>query len=154
VTSILAVDIGSSFGWAWVVGGEVADFGSYTVKGKSRGERLVDFNAHVADIVPVSVDGVIYERPFCRGLHATRLLWGMAAIVEMQAHIAGKPCVDQVSTTIKKWFTGNGRADKTDMIWYANHSIAAIGRVASNDHEADAIALGLYAVKHARFGND
>lgn len=89
---------------------------------------------------------LVYERPFSRGLGATRFLWGLAAIVEHNAYLAGVPVVDQVPTSVKKWATGSGKAGKEDM------RRAAADRLKNgdawfdlNEHTADAMLLAWYA---------
>lgn len=80
------------------------------------------------------VDVIVYERPFARGQHATRSLWGVAGILEALAGAYGIPCIDYTPTEIKKHATGNGSADKDDMILAA----ACTGYMGDNEHEADA----------------
>ena len=94
---------------------------------------LVPMLAHVQPQV------IVYERPFCRGLPATRMLWGFAGIIE------GLGCeyaavLDQVPGPIKKWATGSGNADKQAMI----DASKAMGYDPANDHEADVYLLARY----------
>lgn len=82
-------------------------------------------------------DVVVHSQPFARGQAATRLLWGMAGILEAAAHDAGAAVMDWTDSEIKKWATGNGRASKDDMIAAASF----LGYNGDNEHEADAFCL-------------
>lgn len=140
IKDILALDLGSTMGAA-TYNGERWVTKSFTFTGK-RPEKLSKLLLWLVHLQ--RRDLIVYERPFCRGLHATRMLWGMAGIIEAWAEDNEIPVVDQVPSAIKKWATGNGRASKQDMI-----DVAAIwGHPDLNDHEADALLLGLYTLKH------
>ncbi len=146
---ILALDLGSTTGWAVVEDGEVLNWGEETFSGV-RTERLWRFQDWLHRIIHEfsHVDVLIFERPFCRGLHATRSLWGMAGVAEAEAHGQGLPSIDIVPATLKKWATGNGRASKEDMIAAAYATVTVdrhMDDVSLRDNEADAILLGMYA---------
>ncbi len=84
---------------------------------------------------------VVFERPFARGRDATRCLWGLANSIEVLAQLNGLPVVDIDPSSIKKWATGSGKADKPAMIAAAQR----LGYQGDNEHEADAFLLLLYA---------
>ena len=84
---------------------------------------------------------VVYERPFTRGMDATRCGWGIAGLIEAVAHRNGYAVVDIDPSSIKKWATGSGKADKPAMIVEAQKR----GYPGDNEHEADAFLLLLYA---------
>lgn len=86
-------------------------------------------------------DTIIYERPFARGQAATRMLWGMAGVVEALAHANGAAVLDATPGEIKKWSTGQGSAEKTTMIDAAGF----MGYRGDNEHEADAWCLLRFA---------
>jgi hypothetical protein len=48
-------------------------------------------------------DVIGYERPFSRGLGATRAGWGYAGIIEACAYIHGAAVLDPLNNTTKKW---------------------------------------------------
>lgn len=152
---ILALDLGSTTGWALVENGRVVGRGEQTFPG-DRAHRLRAFREWLLGLLTWNPDTVIFERPFCRGLHATRSLWGMAGIVEeVVVHCAA--CLDIVPTTLKKWATGSGKASKEEMINWASTSLSVAGpRFVSakflGEHEADAIILGLYAAENIEPG--
>jgi len=82
------------------------------------------------------VDVVLYERPFARGQDATRCLWGIAGLIEA---VFGDHCavLDITPAEIKKYATGDSKADKDAMIFAA----MLTGYSGENEHEADAWCL-------------
>lgn len=94
-----------------------------------------------ADSVGFLPDTLVYERPFARGQGATRLLWGMAGILEAAAHTAGIAILDITPSEIKKWATSSGSADKDKMLVAARR----LGYTGDNEHEADAYCLLKFA---------
>jgi len=111
---------------------------------RKRPEVLGSFAATLAAMNDATsrLDIVVYERPFARGQAATRLLWGMAGILEAAAHNAGVPVLDITPAEIKKWAVGKGNADKADMIEAAQ----LMGYGGDNEHEADAWCLLKFAM--------
>lgn len=91
------------------------------------------------------IDLVVYERPFGRGMDATRCGWGIAGVVEGIATKHGWACTDTDPQTIKKFATGKGRAEKPEMIAAAQR----MGYTGSNEHEADAFCLLKYSEQSA-----
>lgn len=87
------------------------------------------------------VDVVVYERPFARGQHATRSLWGVAGLIEATAAAYNYPVIDYTPKEIKKHATGNASADKDAMILAA----ACTGYMGDNEHEADAWCVMRFA---------
>lgn len=92
----------------------------------------------------IEFDAVVYERPFARGMDATRCLWGLAGLVEGAATEAGWPVMDVTPSEIKKFATSEGGAGKGDMLAAA----IAFGYCGGNEHEADAVCLLRYAEKY------
>lgn len=89
-------------------------------------------------------DAIVYERPFARGQHATRSLWGIAGILEAVATDMGWAVLDITPGEIKKFAAGSGKAEKPAMIAAAKK----FGYKGANEHEADAVCLLRYAEKH------
>ena len=151
---ILALDLGATTGFALIEEGKALSWGEKTFPG-DRPQRFRAFRRWlVAYLLANRPDTVIYERPFCRGLHATRSLWGMAGIVE-EAVVDYAACLDIVPTTLKKWATGSGKASKQDMIFIAVrfvHPPQSGPWPEMGEHEADAIILGLYAAENIEPG--
>ena len=71
--------------------------------------------------------------------HTIRTLIGMVSIAELVANLRGIRCFEANVATCKKRLTGDGRAQKNDMIVAATQ----LGYAVANDHEADAIAVAL-----------
>ena len=94
-------------------------------------------------------DAVVYERPFARGFHATRSLWGTAGILEAVA-AQYWPVLDVTPSEIKKFVAGTGRADKPAMIAAAQK----LGYKGTDEHEADAFCLLKYALKYVEVPHD
>lgn len=88
-----------------------------------------------------SYDVVVFERPFARGQAATRLLWGMAGVLEAVAHRDGAAILDMTPGEIKLWAYGKGNAEKADML----EAAGILGYRGDNEHEADAWCLLKFA---------
>jgi Holliday junction resolvasome RuvABC endonuclease subunit len=95
------------------------------------------------------IEVVIYERPFARGAHATRALWGLAGILEAVAMKHGFTAMDCGVRELKKWATGNGNACKADMIAAAKR----MGYTGDNEHEADSFCLLKWAEENVVTGD-
>lgn len=139
---MLGLDIGSTCGWSTPWGQ-----GEWKFTG-DRERKLYALQISVENFLDshMNISSIIYERPFCRGLAATRMLWGMAGVVEAAAYEKSIPCVDMPPSTFKKWFTGNGRASKEDMIAEVNKRGFTV--LSTCEHAADAVAVRLYGEAH------
>lgn len=143
---VLALDLGTNMAAAWgdtPSHGGTAHFVAGGPKAK-RPEKLANIHKWLVSflISPGSVDAVVFERPFARGQGATRMLWGIAGIIEAVAHESGVAVIDLPPASIKKWATGSGKASKEDMLDAAR----GMGYIGSNEHEADAYCLLQYAL--------
>jgi Holliday junction resolvasome RuvABC endonuclease subunit len=137
---IIAFDLGSTMAWATNVP-NITAVGSF----KFEGTRVIRLTAIAAWLQPLSWNAfeiVVYETPFVRGRDATRVLWGIAGLLEAVVTAQGLPIVDVAVPTIKKFATGSGRAFKVDMIKAAQK----FGYSGNNEHEADAVCLLHYAI--------
>lgn len=84
------------------------------------------------------VDALGYESPLPRkSLAQTTLAFGFHAVSRMCAHRRELAYRSAYPGTVKKYFTGNGFAEKTDMIAQCH----AQGWNVTDDNEADALAL-------------
>jgi len=116
---ILALDLGSKTGWAFVSSivkqSDVEDF--TPGPRESKGMRFVRFHAWINEILDkLKPDMVIYEMPHNRGGYATQVLNGMVAYIFeecLKREIEYEPVH---SRTLKKYAMGSGRASKEDMI--------------------------------------
>lgn len=138
---IAAFDLGST--WACAknyLGGGIVFHVREAAKAK-RPEKLSEFAEHISRGLLRNVDVVVFERPFARGQAATRLLWGMAGVLEAAAHTDRAAVLDMAPTEIKKWAAGGGKASKEEMIAAAQR----MGYDGEDEHEADAWCLLKYA---------
>lgn len=143
---IAAFDLGSTYAVAWNWCGTERYAAAHTdlnpnrTKPKLRLQRpevLYSFSLQCSRQFLEKPDVIVYERPFARGQAATRLLWGMAGVLEMLAARAGTAVLDISPGEIKKWAAGVGGANKGDMIAAAH----CLGYTGDNEHEADAYCL-------------
>jgi len=141
--NILALDLGSKCGWAWseyatVLSG-VEEF--YVRKGQSPGIRYLEFlrfldRFRVAELVA-------YEEPHLRGGHAAKVLSGFATHLESwcaEHHIEHSSVH---TATLKKFATGSGRADKSQMLEAARARFPS--EQIADDNQADALLILAWA---------
>lgn len=111
------------------------------------GETLLEFKEFVIGHTPDGIDWIAYEQRMTAGprmgLRHLELHYGMVGILHMRAYQLQVPIISVPISTAKKALSGNGRADKDEMLAAANKRVA--WRVDSHD-EADAIAVGLVAL--------
>ena len=147
---IIGFDIGSNLGWAVGRQGEnghqdlVHNWGSIALQGKNREQKLYDAmdNQLPALFRGYHVNAVIYEKPFVRGDAATRMLWGLAGVIEAVSTLHGFGVVDATATQVRKEIFGQGIGmSKADVI----AKLADYPDI--DEHSADAIALTLYGLK-------
>jgi crossover junction endodeoxyribonuclease RuvC len=136
---IIAFDLGSTIGWAANYSGYLQT-GHHTFTG-TRVQRFAAIQGWLAELNWRSVKVVVYETPLVRGQDATRILWGIAALLEAAATRAGLPILDVAVPTIKKFAAGKGFASKLEMLAAAQK----FGYTGSDEHEADATCLLNYA---------
>jgi hypothetical protein len=161
---IIAFDLGSHMALATNVSGDVKAYHQH-FKGTRVDraaatlawlqEALDQCRAH--DAIP---DVVVYERPFARGMDATRSLWGIAGMIE--GVFGGVTAILDLSPQeIKKFSTGSGaHAKKGEKAEHKGGSgaqsmmLAAImtGYPGDNEHEADAWCL--FRMAEATFTKD
>ena len=145
---VLALDLGRSTGWA------LHQHGVYTVgtqkfpakRGESPGMLYLRFRGWLEEISRMSLDRVnlvVYEQVHNRGGSATEILNGLTAVVQ---EFCAKHDVDVCNvhtSTLKKWATGAGNANKEAMVERAKE----LGHDVKNDDEADAVLLLRYQLE-------
>ncbi len=142
--AILALDLGAKTGWCLLFDGKVYG-GMIEFKG-DRHARLRAFHDWLHKMLLDHDPGVVaYERPFARGLAATRSLWGMAGITEA---VAGDfaAVLDVNTQTLKAWArdeTGLGPASDKKAATTAA-ATQRLGHAPVDDNHADAVALAFY----------
>ncbi len=151
--TILAIDLGAKTGWCILF-----SYGKDRVVGGTeefpgdRHERLRAFHVWLHKMVRDYDPSVVaYERPFARGLAATRSLWGMSGITEA---VAGDSAavLDVNTQTLKAWAraeTGIGPASDKKA---ATTAVATqrLGHAPVDDNHADAVCLAFYVREKMR----
>ena len=145
--NILALDLGSTTGY---MNGNTDGYGTSGAvnlrnKGKFNEKSFVMFNdwlwsvcnsiEHPVGLISVEKPLVISSRPW-----GARVAYGQLGIVQLVSGSLGIPWVETPPATIKKFWTGNGRASKDLMVETTQKSHPL---VKSHD-ESDAIALWYY----------
>ena len=146
---ILALDQATVTGWAVVDdNGVVVDSGVWKLAdvkrtGESRGMRYIRFRAKICHAIrSFSPTLICHEQTLLRGGAATEIANGLKALI-LEAAAEFRVDVSCVHTAeLKKFATGNGRAEKQEMVNAAN---LLSGRPVIDDNEADAILIGLWA---------
>jgi Holliday junction resolvasome RuvABC endonuclease subunit len=154
---ILALDQATACGYAVVEDGIVVESGTWQLSdkkrtGESRGmryvrleKRLHDLNLEFADNTKHSFDLIVHEQTLLRGGAATELANGFKAIILKFATEIGVDVTCVHTTELKKFATGHGKAEKSEMI-QACFDLAMVRP--ADDNEADAILIGLWAWKN------
>lgn len=144
---VLALDVATKTGFCTENGSGVWNFTPKKVKGvtPADGKRLEDFHdTLVATIHRQSIKIVVYEGPAVFGKFPNFVGIHMHGIVEFTCHRLGIQCAQVSPPVLKKWATGKGNADKSQMILAAQRYKAAI----KSDDEADAILLYYHSLEH------
>jgi hypothetical protein len=148
---ILAIDCGKRTGWAYYGNGikesGVEDFSSK--RGESRGMLYVRFRSWLEEMIiklglTKNAGLVIYEMPHHRGGAATQILYGLTTRIEEECENRGINYTTIHSTTLKKFATGSGRADKDAILKMARQKF---GDEIYDHNEADALFMAEYAKK-------
>ncbi len=145
---ILALDLATKTGWAVVKNGRVIESGVQTFdkrRGESNGVLFLRARKWLAEFGhPGKPDLVAYEQAHFRGGAATEICVGLQTRAQELAAEWGVESAPVPTSTLKKWATGVGRAEKPAMIAWAAKQI---GHQPEDDNEADAIAVGLWAAE-------
>lgn len=117
---ILALDVSLHTGWAlWSKGprGEDLEFGVFDVPGTEIGERFHHFMDWLTDSIK-NVNMIACEDTLA-GYHVSRkqarLSMGFDCLIEMACFRRKIDLVKIAPTSLKKWATGSGKAEKVDM---------------------------------------
>jgi Holliday junction resolvasome RuvABC endonuclease subunit len=123
------------------------------------GPRFKAFHDFLCDAVTTfEPDVLAFEGPFLpRGTsafssteHTLRTLIGLATIAELVANLRGLRCFEVNVSTAKLFFTGNGRAEKKEMLAEAWRR----GWQCADDHQSDACAVACVVYGHLEEGDD
>jgi hypothetical protein len=131
MTSILAIDPGTSMGFARHVQGRDIEAGRMewkVKKGIQPGVKLADFRRWLVGIMQAghecpNTDLLIVEAPLVGGrqssMAANRSAYGWNSVAEEVAATYGISYVEVYNNTIKKFATGDGRAEKPLILFEA-----------------------------------
>lgn len=143
----LAFDLGTKTGWAvgnkfWLSSSGVINLNE---RGRFSPRGFSLFQAHVgALIAKYQADDLVIgvEKPHNGPyFHATHILFGLLGVLEATCQTAGRKLDLYSPATIKKYWTGNGRAGKPEMM----KETRRLGFEPEDHNESDAIAL-LYLI--------
>lgn len=151
--SIMALDLGGVTGWACARPGAEPVSGSHRIPGdRGDGFYFDHYSQWLADMLTVHAPRLlVYEAPVLThgktSIQTAFRLMGLAAITEAVAHRREIRRVETANNaTVKKHVTGNGRAEKIDML----EAMRRRGWEPRDEHAADALGVLLYAeAKHA-----
>lgn len=146
---IIHFDLGANMAYAHNCCGDVVIADHFVAKGTRQNramETLLWLNERYQSMKKAGTlpDATHYERPFARGMHATRSLWGVAGLIEAVSKSYGIDTFDSSPAEIKKFATQVGGANKDDM-WSA---AMGMGYMGTNEHEADAWCGLKYAERY------
>ena len=140
VNNILALDLGTTTGWAMMENGKVSS-GSVSFRPShfdSANSRYTKFRRWLDDNHCVTFDDVVYEAVRRHnGTIAGQTYGGFMATLQMWCDAHGLPYEGVPVGTIKKFATSNGNASKRAMV----AAMEERGHKPRDDNEADALAL-------------
>lgn len=146
--SILALDLATQLGFAVGMPGSEPRYGTKVLP--STGEDIGRFghayDEWLSDMITLENPGlVVFEAPILAGqttITTARKLGGLAWHTEFVCHRREVRCAEHHLQSVKKFFAGNGRASKEDMIAAARRQ----GWDPKTDDAADALGLWSCAV--------
>jgi hypothetical protein len=141
---ILALDCATKTGWALIANGKVFESGVQDFsrrRGESNGGMFLRFRSWLLGMMGLYTF-VVYEQAHHRGGAATEICVNLTGRVQEVAAEHNIEYATYHTASLKKWATGKGKGDKSEMIKAAQ---AKTGKEPQDDNEADAILLGLMA---------
>jgi hypothetical protein len=146
--AILSLDLGSNLGWALKVGDNI---NSGVLNLKTKGKFSVDGYARLCSfltthLLQITDDGIgqsnftlLVEIPHCgKFMAANRILFGLLGVIDMWKTNYSIKSVEYRPKAIKKFWTGNGNADKKKMVEAAKERGMTL---VTNHNEIDALAM-------------
>lgn len=149
--NVLALDIAQRCGWAHLAAGVITSGmqdcrkyeGCKSRPAEHDGQPFLNFHLwlreYLRDHRPVTI---VYEKAMghFQSAGAADMCIGMRGILFMQAAYLGIPVVPYSASTIKKKWTGTGRADKDQMVIEAYRRFPELAARHADDNECDAVA--------------
>jgi len=146
---LLALDLGTTTGWALRVGGGTVHSGSVSFRGgrfDGGGMRFLRFRGFLDGILANAgqIDAIYFEEVRRHlGTDAAHLYGGFLATLSTWCEERRIPYAGVPVGSIKRHVTGKGNADKALVI----EAVRARGFDPEDDNEADALAILLWAVE-------
>lgn len=145
---ILALDLATKCGWAVKEDGRKAKHGTATFENRKwdgAGIRFVKFNKFLHDILAEhKPDLVVFEGVRRhRGTDAAHVYGGFMATLQAVCESNSIPYTAYGVTEVKKFWTGQGYADKNTMVKVARDK----GYNPEDDNAADALAVLFFAIE-------
>jgi Holliday junction resolvasome RuvABC endonuclease subunit len=152
VDVILALDLGTSTGWAlrsregFIVSGvERFQPGRY----EGGGMRFLRFKRWLTDLKGEQLDAVYFEEVRRHlGTDAAHLYGGFLGVLGLWCEHHSIAYLGVPVGTLKKHGTGKGNAGKPEMVEAARRLFHGVVSSVSDDNEADALILLDYALEH------
>ena len=120
---ILALDQATTTGWAvsndkgFLLGSGVWHLEDRKRTGESRGMRYIRFEAFLRKAIETwNPDIIVHEQTLLRGGAATEIANGLKALILKVAEESGLNVSCVHTSELKHWATGNGAAEKKDMV--------------------------------------
>lgn len=139
----LCLDIALRTGYAYN-DGDTVRFGTFDISKESKDNAVRGrlFNNWLSSFLnEIQPNEIVFEQGFYRnGLPTTALLWGLIWEANRVAELYNIPRHAVAPMTIKKFITGNGKADKKQVM----QRIEELGYKITDDHQGDSISLLLY----------
>lgn len=141
----LAIDIGKNMAVAIFDGArlEAVTFHKY----KTTHEVVEGGIYKVLDKVAkaATIEGIYFEEPMGH-ISSAASLWQQVGVIRCWAALNGVPVKTVHPLTLKKHFTGTGKADKESMLGAAINLYPKLAHLDINDHQADAVLIGAYFI--------
>lgn len=141
--NLLFFDVSTKTGWAAEIGGkiEVGKEVFETKRGESNGMRFMRFRIWVDHITELVKPGIIgYEQAHYRGGAATELCVGFITRVQEVAAAKAIQYTGVHSGTLKKFITGSGKGDKSQVMERIKTMFPQIESAHGDNDIADALA--------------
>lgn len=148
---ILGLDVATKTGWCLMRGGKVYESGVQDFskrRGESNGAMYLRFRTWFKSLLlNHQIKIVIYEYTFSKSQAASEILTNLRGRIQEECAALSVEFAAVPATTLKKWATGKGNADKDQMMARA---VAYLGRPPIDDNEADAVMVSAWG--HEEYG--
>lgn len=163
-TRIIGLDPAQSFGWAWLdptKGPRIDQSGTWKLKVSAKvnaspgGYKFSQAYKLITALISSDGQTVIYYEKAERhlGTAAAHAAGGYYAIIQAVGYDNCVPTYPVSVTALKKYATGSGRADKSEMIDAANKEWCALSGTtidATEDDRADALWVAAWGLEQLR----